>query len=166
MQTYLPRPSMTCGTASSACSPTSHAEGSGASTTGPGADPAGQTGHTAAHDVDDLAAGMWTIALMPVVGVGCMVRSARGEAAGATAAALTTLVIFVGAEWAAPILGLWQPVGVSTAWGVAWYVIGPEVVLGVCAYWLVARRDWPRPALVLLPFTYLGMIAMSYQFFG
>ena len=116
-------------------------------------------------------AGMWTIALMPVVGCAWWARERAGTPAAVAAAAASGAVVFIGAELAAPALGLWEPVGVATVAGVASYVLLPEIVLSVAAAMLVCFAEaLPRPALagltVLLPFTYLGLLASSYQLLG
>lgn len=114
-------------------------------------------------------AGMWTIALLPVAGVALAAQARAGTPAAALAALAAGAVVFVGAELAAPALGLWEPVGVATVAGVATYVIVPELVLSVAAALLVcSSAALPRPATAaltaLLPFTYLGLLATSYQF--
>lgn len=116
-------------------------------------------------------AGMWTIALMPVVGCAWWARQRAGTPTAVGAAAAAGAVMFIGAELAAPALGLWEPVGVATIGGIATYVLLPELVLSVAAAMLVCFADaLPRPALagltILLPFTYLGLLATSYQFLG
>jgi hypothetical protein len=114
-------------------------------------------------------AGMWTIALMPVVGCAWWARERAGTQVAVGAAAAGGAVMFIGAELAAPALGLWEPVGVATIGGIATYVLLPELVLSVAAAMLVCFAEaLPGPALagltVLLPFTYLGLLATSYQF--
>ena len=116
-------------------------------------------------------AGMWTIALMPLVLVGALVAEHRGLVWGAIAAGLAGLVMFWGAELFAPAIPLWEPVDVPMFAGVAKYVLLPEVVLSAAAFVIVAtcgridrRASWAL--LVLLPFTYTGMLATSYQFLG
>lgn len=129
---------------------------------------------TAAPFIDTVPlfmAGMWTIALLPVVFVGLMVSSRRSVRTGALAAAAAGFVMFWGAELFAPAIPLWEPVGVAMIGGIATYVIVPEIVLSLCAYLLVATRGMlPVSAttlgIVLLPFTYTGMLATSYQFLG
>lgn len=116
-------------------------------------------------------AGMWTIALMPVVGAGIAAQDRGGRGVGTAVAAATGFALFVAAEFAAPRLGLWEPVGVAMIGGVATYVIVPELILSGCAYLVVSTNGaLPRPATaaltVLLPFTYLGLLASSYQFLG
>ena len=140
-------------------------------------------------------AGMWTIALMPVVLVGALVAqrgavSTNSQApttepspaadshqrvgrlmAGAGAAGIAGLLMFWAAELVAPSIPIWQPVDVPMFAGVATYVLLPELVLSAAAFVLVATAGRiPRAAtaalVVLLPFTYTGMLATSYQFLG
>ena len=116
-------------------------------------------------------AGMWTIALMPVVLLAWTVTARRTLAAGVVAAAVAGGLLFFGAELVAPRIPLWEPVGVTLVAGVARYVLPPEIVLSVAAYLLVVaafRLPWSSVAFLtaLLPFTYLGMLATSYQFLG
>ena len=114
-------------------------------------------------------AGMWTIALLPIVLVGSIVARRGGPVVGAVAAGGAGLVMFWGAELAAPLIPLWEPVGVTMVAGVAGYVVMPEIVLSAAAFLLVATAGRiPTIATaaltVLLPFTYTGMLATGYQF--
>lgn len=125
-------------------------------------------------------AGMWTIALLPIVLVGALVAQrvaladgggTRSLAAGSAAAAVAGLVFFWAAELVAPSIPIWQPVDVPMFVGVAAYVLLPEAVLSAASFVLVATAGRiPRAAtaalVVLLPFTYTGMLATSYQFLG
>lgn len=116
-------------------------------------------------------AGMWTIALLPLMMIGRLVEAARGVAAAFTAVGVSGLTLFIAAEWLAPTIPLWEPVGVSMVLGVAVYVLLPELGLCLATYELVrgARRR-PLPAtvggIIAIPFMYLGMLATSYQFLG
>lgn len=155
-------------------------------------------------------AGMWTIALLPIVLVGALASQKAGRGSdngaarrnashgatnpttpsdirdtdtsgahignrsllvGVAAAAVAGLVFFWAAELIAPSIPIWQPVDVSMFAGVAVYVLLPEAVLSAAAYVLVATVGRvPRAAtaamVLLLPFTYTGMLATSYQFLG
>lgn len=123
-------------------------------------------------------AGMWTIALLPLILVGFWVAGrgsgsmdANRVAVGAAAAGVAGLIMFWGAELVAPIIPLWEPVGVPMVAGVAAYVVLPEIVLSAAAFVVVATAG-RVPTLAtasltaLLPFTYTGMLATSYQFLG
>ncbi len=116
-------------------------------------------------------AGMWTIALMPVVLLGLVVDRRAGLAAGSVAAAAAGLAVFVGAEVAAPLIPLWAPVEVAMTAGLATYVVVPELVLSVLAFLLVRFAPhlpgWAvAGGVLLIPFTYTGLLAVSFQFFG
>jgi len=116
-------------------------------------------------------AGMWTIALLPIVLVGRLVAQRRGLIRGALSAGLAGFAMFWFAELIAPGIPLWEPVGVAMVAGIAAYVIVPEIVLSAAAFIVVAtsgRIDWRATAalVVLLPFTYTGMLATAYQLLG
>ena len=103
--------------------------------------------------------------------LGRLVEAARGVAAAFIAVGVSGLALFITAEWLAPTIPLWEPVGVSMVLGVAVYVLLPELGLCLATYELVrgARRR-PLPAtvggIIAIPFMYLGMLATSYQFLG
>ena len=115
-------------------------------------------------------AGMWTMALFPLVVLGAVVEQRRGPSAGLVAVALAGLAFFVAAEWLAPHVPLWEPVGVVTVAGVAPYVLPAEVVLSVAAWLLVRGSDrpqaWTAVGVLALPFAYLGLLATGYQVLG
>lgn len=116
-------------------------------------------------------AGMWVIALLPVMMSALHMEGARGTRAGFVTAALLGLGLFTAAEFLAPSLPLWEPVGVTEVAGVAVYVLLPELALCLATYELV-RSTATRPVpltigmIVAIPFMYLGMLASSYQFVG
>ncbi|MCB0914299.1 MAG: hypothetical protein KDC23_01155 [Actinobacteria bacterium] len=136
------------------------------------------TGSPFIGTVPVFMAGMWTIALMPVVVVGLVAAGRRDRAtstgsfiAGAAAAGFGGLVMFFGAELLAPAIPLWEPTGVAMTAEVAGYVLIPEIVLSAATFAVVAT-SWRIPPVatasltVLLPFTYTGLLATSYQFLG
>lgn len=116
-------------------------------------------------------AGMWVIALLPVMMTALSVEDARGVKAGFLTAAVFGLALFTAAEFIAPAIPLWEPIGVAQVAGVAVYVLLPELGLCLATYELV-RNVGARPVpltvgmIVAIPFMYLGMLATSYQFFG
>jgi hypothetical protein len=113
-----------------------------------------------------VMAGMWVLALFPLVLTGAAVERRSGPAAAAGTVAVAGLALFLAAERLAPLVPLWEPVGVPLVAGVATYVLLPEVVLSVAAWWLV-RGAASRPRIltavgvVLLPATYLGLLAIG-----
>lgn len=116
-------------------------------------------------------AGMWTIALLPLALLGRAVEHFRGPAAAFAAVAVAGLALFIAAEYLAPAIPLWEPVGAAQVGGVAVYVLLPELGLCLAMYALVrdaARRSrWATAGgIVAVPFMYLGMLATSYQFLG
>jgi hypothetical protein len=116
-------------------------------------------------------AGMWVMALFPLVVLGSVVEQRAGTRAAAAAVALGGLAFFWTAEALAPRVPLWQPVDVTMVGPVAAYVLLPEVVLSVGA-WLLVRGAAARPPLatvagvVALPWLYLGLLATGHQVLG
>ncbi|MCU0278074.1 MAG: hypothetical protein MUF33_01350 [Candidatus Nanopelagicales bacterium] len=116
-------------------------------------------------------AGMWTIALLPIMMIGRQVEAARSVVSGFVAVSVCGLLLFVAAEWFAPSIPLWEPLDVAQVAGVAVYVLLPELALCIATYALVRGvRNRPKIAtiggIVAIPFMYLGMLATSYQFLG
>jgi hypothetical protein len=116
-------------------------------------------------------AGMWTVALLPLALLGRTVEASRGPTAAFTVVAVAGLALFTAAEYLAPAIPLWEPVGAAQVGGVAVYVLLPELGLCLAMYALVrhaARRSrWATAGgVVAVPFMYLGMLATSYQFLG
>lgn len=113
-------------------------------------------------------AGMWVMALFPLVVLGAAVEQQWGFVPALAAVAGGGLLFFWLAEALAPAVPLWEPVGVPLLAGVATYVLLPEVVLAVAA-WLLVRGAGSRPVgwtaagVVALPFLYLGLLATGYQ---
>lgn len=112
-------------------------------------------------------AGMWLIPLFVVVFTGLQVEARYGRPMALMAVAALTLVLFVGAEatlWAVPI---WYAQGVAQLAHVAWYVVAPEVLLGITAYLAFQQTHdkglWPRllGAWVVMVL-YLGHLCLFY----
>lgn len=116
-------------------------------------------------------AGMWAVALIPLMMIGRAVEAKRSVTTAFAAVAMSGLALFIAAEKLAPSIPLWEPVGVTQVGGVAVYVLLPEVALCIASYELVrGARQRPVPlsigGIVVIPFMYLGMLATGYQFLG
>lgn len=118
------------------------------------------TGGLRVDDVIPVAmAGMWVAPLFVAVAL------AGGRPA---LAALLSVVVFLGAELAAPTLGLWEPVGDTTRWaGVAVYVLPAEAALGwatATAFGRTRRLGFVHRAGAALAVStfYLGALVLSY----
>jgi hypothetical protein len=118
------------------------------------------TGGLRVDDVIPVAmAGMWVAPLFLAVAL-------AGGRPGR--AAVLSAVIFLGAELAAPGLGLWEPIGDTTRWaGVAIYVIPAEAALGwatAVAFRATRHADvLTRVGAALAVSTfYLGALVLSY----
>lgn len=129
------------------------------------------TGGPFVASVPVAMAGMWTMALMPLVLLGAWAERVGGPAAAATAVGSAGLALFWAAERLAPVVPLWEPVDVALLGGAAAYVLPAEVVLAVAA-WLLVRGAgvrgamWTAAGVVSLPFLYLGLVAFGYQVLG
>jgi hypothetical protein len=127
------------------------------------------TGAPFVGTVPVFMAGMWTMALFPLVVLGAAVESRRGSRAALLAVAVAGLALFAAAERVAPLVPIWEPVDVATVAGVAWYVLPAEVVLAVAAWLLVRGRRpaaWTALGVLALPFLYTGLAATGYQLLG
>ncbi|MCD9197852.1 DUF6989 domain-containing protein [Aeromicrobium wangtongii] len=118
------------------------------------------TGGLRVDDVIPVAmAGMWVAPLFIAVAL-------AGGRPGR--AALLSAVVFLGAEIAAPALGLWEPTGDTTRWaGVAIYVVPAEAALGwaTAVAFTATRRlgAWPRVGAALAVSTfYLGALVLAH----
>ncbi|KAA1376004.1 DUF6989 domain-containing protein [Aeromicrobium fastidiosum] len=118
------------------------------------------TGGLRVDDVIPVAmAGMWVAPLFIAVALAAG-RPGR--------AAVLAVVVFLAAEIAAPMLGLWEPTGDTTRWaGVAIYVLPAEAALGwATAHAFRATRTSSVPtrigaALAVSTF-YLGALVLSF----
>lgn len=118
------------------------------------------TGGLRVDDVIPVAmAGMWVAPLFVAVAL-AGVRPALS--------ALLAVVVFLGAEMAAPALGLWEPTGDTTRWaGVAIYVLPAEAALGwATAVAFSATRSMGAAAKVsaalAVSTSYLGALVLAY----
>lgn len=129
------------------------------------------TGGPRLDTVPVFMAGMWTLALVPLVVLGTAVERRAGATRALAAVAVAGLALFWAAEALAPLVPLWEPVDVRLVAGVAVYVLPAEVVLSVAA-WVLVRgastrpRAWTAVGVALLPMVYLGMLATGYQLLG
>ncbi len=103
--------------------------------------------------------------------IGMTVEAARGARLAFAAVAACGVLLFVAAERVAPLIPLWEPIGVTEIAGVAVYVVLPEAALCIASYQLVrGARQRPLAAtvggIIAIPFMYLGMLATGYQFLG
>jgi hypothetical protein len=79
-------------------------------------------------------AGLWTIALFPLVWIGRRVQAERGRLLALIAVAAAALVMFLAAEatfWMVPV---WYAQNVQMVAQVAVYVLPPEILLSLAAF--------------------------------
>ena len=118
------------------------------------------TGGPRAGDAIPLAmGGMWVAPLLLTV---ALARDSAWRAAG------IALVLFAGAELAAPVVELWEPTEAARqVGGVALYVLPAEAVLGaatlLAARWTADQGPGPRVAAALAVSTlYLGALVLCH----
>lgn len=129
------------------------------------------TGAPFVGTVPVFMAGMWVMALFPLVLVAGWVEGRFGAPAGLAAAALAGAALFSAAERLAPLVPLWEPVGVEAAGGVAAYVLPAEVMLSAAAWLLVRDSLWRSRTVtaigvVAVPVAYTGALVLGWQFIG
>lgn len=110
--------------------------------------------------------GLWIMLLFPVTQLADAARGLRYPVVVVLGG-----LLFAAAEWAAPMLRLWQPVNIDTVAGVAWYTVPAEMALCVACLWAyrltqhqgLLSRLW---AAVMIVGFYTGALMISLLAFG
>lgn len=117
--------------------------------------------------VNASMAGMWTIALFPVVFLGSRIEARAGRRAAFATVAAASFAVFVGSEAVAWRIPIWYAQNVAMVGHVALYVVMPEILLGLATF-RVFRTTTPKPlgmrlagALALMLF-YLSALICCY----
>jgi hypothetical protein len=116
-------------------------------------------------------AGMWVMALFPLVLLAGWLEGRFGRRAGLAGVAVAGALLFWAAERLAPVVPLWEPGDVETVGGIAAYVLPAEVMLSA-AVWLLVRGSLWRTRTVIavgvvaLPVLYSGALVLGWQFVG
>jgi len=114
-------------------------------------------------------AGMWVMALFPLVLVAGWLEGRFGSRAGLTGSAIAGGLLFWAAERLAPLVPLWEPTQTDTVGGIAAYVLPAEVMLSAAGWLLVRDSLWrSRPVaavgVLALPVAYTGVLVLGWQF--
>jgi hypothetical protein len=113
-------------------------------------------------------AGMWAIPAVVIVAVADAVGRRRGERASWFAALAAALAVFAFAESVlTTVVTIWEPVGVRTVGGVAYYILPAELLFGLL---VLAGARWTRsgpplravPVALLVALAYTGAAAVSW----
>ena len=126
------------------------------------------TGAAFVGTVPVFMAGMWVMALFPLVLVAAATEKRFGARPAVVVVALAGAMLFWAAELLAPVIPLWEPIGVDEVGGIAAYVLPAEVMLSVVA-WLVVRgslwrsRTVTAVSVIATPVLYTGALALGYQ---
>lgn len=119
--------------------------------------------------VSGYMAGMWAIAFFLLIRIGREFDARRGPLAAYLAALLVGGTLFVGSEATLWLIDAWRAVNVVTFYHVAYYVVGPELLLALSVYFadrVCAPYAWPW-RLLLAPWialSYTGALACAWMF--
>jgi hypothetical protein len=116
-------------------------------------------------------AGMWVLALFPLVLLAGWLEGRFGQRAGLAGSAVAGALLFWAAERLAPVVPLWEPQDVETVGGIAAYVLPAEVMLSAAVWLLVRGSLWRTPTVtavgvVALPVLYTGALVLGWQLVG
>lgn len=129
------------------------------------------TGSPVVGTVPWFMAGLWVVALFPVLWLADAAFSRGGAIAGAVTAALASSAMFTAAEatlWAVPI---WHARDVPQTAHVAHYLLWPELALGLSAWaaWRLSREaGWPLrlAAAATVMLVYQGNLTLGLAWLG
>ncbi len=119
--------------------------------------------------VSGYMAGLWTIPLFLILYTGLRMENRYSVKAAYPAVALVSLLIFGGSEQTLWILSSWYAINVYMVGHVAVYILLPEILLGIAAYYcfraIQNRPHWVKvPAAFVVMQLYLGSAALFYFF--
>lgn len=117
--------------------------------------------------VSGYMAGLWTIPLFIIVFTGDRIRERASRPAAYGGVAVLSLLIFGGSEAFLWLLPSWYARNVAMIGHVAVYILIPEIILGVSAYYcyqaIKSKPLWMKiPAAFLVMQLYLGSAAFFY----
>ncbi len=117
--------------------------------------------------VSGYMAGLWTIPIFLIVYIGRRIEARHSKTAAYIAVALVSLAIFGGSEQTLWILSSWYAQNVVMIWHIAVYIIIPEIILGLAAFFcfekIKKQSHWVKiPCAFLVMQLYLGSAAFFY----
>ena len=117
--------------------------------------------------VSGYMAGLWTIPIFVIVFTAQSIRTRFSEKTAYWTAAITSFMIFALSEQTMWMLSSWHAQNVTMIGHMAIYIIVPEIILGLSAYWCYERikavRHWVKvPAAFLVMLLYLGSASYFY----
>lgn len=121
--------------------------------------------------VSAYMAGLWAIALMPVMFVGIEIQKRYSVALTYTIVALTALLIFGISEETMWLIPIWYAQNVWIISHTAVYVLAPEAILGMVAFYAfqeTLHKSWILKivAASLVMLVYVGALMLFYFFLG
>jgi len=117
--------------------------------------------------VPGYMAGLWTIPIFLIIFIAQRIRIRFSENASYFVAAITALLIFGISEQTMWMLSSWRAQNVTLIGHMAVYIIVPEIILGISAYWcyetIKDMSHWVKvPAAFLIMLLYLGSASYFY----
>jgi hypothetical protein len=117
--------------------------------------------------VSGYMAGLWTIPVFFIVFIAQRIRIRFSENSAYWAAAITSLIVFGISEQTMWMLSSWRAQNVTLIGHMAVYIILPEIIFGLSAYWCYEKikdsNHWVKvPAAFLIMLLYLGSAAYFY----
>ncbi len=118
-------------------------------------------------DVSAYMAGLWTIPLLMIIFIGKRVQTRFSQPAAIWAVAISSLLIFAGSEETMWMIPSWHAVNVTMIGHIAVYLIIPEIILGLSAFFayetIQKRSHWLKiPAAFLIMVLYTGSLSVFY----
>ncbi|MHA2253453.1 MAG: DUF6989 domain-containing protein [Candidatus Kariarchaeaceae archaeon] len=112
-------------------------------------------------------AGLWTIPIFILIFIGESIRLRYSGRMAYYSVSLCSLIIFSGSEMTLWRLGSWKAQNVTMFNHLAIYIILPEILLGLSAYWAYEKiqdeRNWLKlPVSFLVMLLYVGAAVTSY----
>lgn len=117
--------------------------------------------------VSGYMAGLWTIPIFLIVFIAQRIRIRFSENISYWAAAITSLVVFGVSEQSMWMLSSWRAQNVTLIGHMAVYIILPEIIFGLSAYWCYEKikdmNHWVKvPTAFLIMLLYLGSASYFY----
>ncbi len=118
-------------------------------------------------DVSAYMAGLWTIPLLLIIFIGKRIQIRFSRSAAIWTVAISSLLIFAASEETMWMIPSWYAVNVTMIGHIAVYLIIPEIILGLSAFFayetLQQRSHWIKlPAAFLIMVLYTGSLSVFY----
>jgi hypothetical protein len=108
---------------------------------------------------------LWVIPLFIIVFLGLRIAERQSKSIAYVVVALTSFLLFTAAE--ASLTFVWHAQNVTMIGNVALYILLPEIILGLSAFWgyqsILDKSHWWKPvAAFLIMLLYIGSVCFFY----